>query len=435
MQLKGQQPQAAEFLLNWFFQTREQEACLMGYAGTGKTHMMGYFIEKLLEAKPSMRITVMAPTNKALDVLRTKCGHLKVGFCTIDSFLGNRIKRNDDGEMDKTRGKGQENPDLIICDEGSMVKKDYHVDVQRRRVRTLWVGDPAQLPPINEDLATVFTVPMTFQMTEVVRYDGAIIKAATFLRERIESKQTFILSDILAMRDESKQITKVDMSALYDWALTAYHKGLDGRIVAFTNADVNNHNSTMHRMLFPHADLFGVGERVLVNETFELPKTDPDSEETDMLYNGETLYVTSCERNPTLACGVQTYSVGLRRKVIPLEVDGVPAEADFADFTLDVAYDEGHATAVHKDLTNQIWTMRRAGQPESEVKKLLELRKPLNKLAPIRHSYANTVHKSQGSTYDISFVDWSSVYRSQDRARMLYVALTRASKFVVLAAK
>jgi ATP-dependent exoDNAse (exonuclease V) alpha subunit len=55
------------------------------------------------------------------------------------------------------------------------------------------------------------------------------------------------------------------------------------------------------------------------------------------------------------------------------------------------------------------------------------------RLAPLRHAYACTVHKSQGSTYDISMVDFSDVFRSDDKARLIYVAATRASKFLVFA--
>jgi hypothetical protein len=414
---KGQQAQAVQFLDSWFYESNALEGALKGYAGVGKTWLVGAWVATVLERKPRIRITVLAPTNKALDVLREKCGHLDVGFATVDSFLGNRIKKNDDGETEKSRGKGQENPDLLIVDEGSMIKEEYHTDLRRRRVRTLYVLDPAQLPPIQEDLSTTANVQPSFEMTEVVRYDGAIIKAATFLRERIQSGQTFILQDLMEFRDSSGQLSVIKMGKLYDWALTAYQKGMDGRIVAFTNADVDAHNAIMHNALFPNDELFGIGERVLVNETFELPNTDPASEETDMLYNGEILEVKSCTINPTLACGVVTYKVGVR------------------DYELDVALDARHAAQVHQELTNSIWQMRREGKPESEVRKLLELRKPLNKLAPLRHCYSNTVHKSQGSTYDISFVDWSSVYRCPDRARMMYVALTRASKHVVLAAK
>ncbi len=435
MELKGQQKQAEEFLSSWYFEMpRVQEAVLKGYAGVGKTWLVGYWIEKVLKMAPKTQIVVLAPTNKALDVLRSKCDHLDVSFRTIDSFLGNRIKKNDDGEVEKTRGKGSENPDLIICDEASMVKAEYRTDVVRRRVRTLWIGDPAQLPPINEKLSSCFEVQHSFELTEVVRYDGAIIKVATMLRQRIESGAMFMFNDVIGFKDQSGALTQVSMGNVHDWAIKAVQKGLDAKIVAFTNADVDRHNAIVHERLFPEAVLFGIGEKVIVNETFEVPNPDPNVEETDMLYNAETMTVVSCEENPPLECGVRTFKVGvIRDNGQTLEVNG--EKLPRAQYELDVALDANHAARVHKELTNNIWTMRREGRPESEVRRFVELRRPLNKLAPLRHSYSCTVHKSQGSTYDICFCDWSSIYRCEDRARMMYVAATRPSKWLVLVTK
>ena len=53
----------------------------------------------------------------------------------------------------------------------------------------------------------------------------------------------------------------------------------------------------------------------------------------------------------------------------------------------------------------------------------------------LRPAYASTVHKSQGSTYETVFIDLSDIGRctiASDVARMLYVAISRSSKRVVL---
>lgn len=432
MSVKGQQAEALRFLDEWL-ESDDKTACLQGYAGTGKTWLMGHWLETVLERKPDLAITVMAPTNKALDVLRSKCQGLDVKFATIDQFLGNRIKKNNDGETIKSRGKAQEDPDLIVCDEASMIKKEYDEDLRRRKIRTLYVGDPAQLPPINEELSTTFNVPRKFVMTEVVRYDGAIIKVATMLRERIQTGQMFLLGDMKELRGEDRSLSFINMFDLHAWALKAVEKGLDARIVAFTNADVTEHNAVMHNALYPGTPLFGVGERVIVNETFEVPNTlkdtsKPGSEDGEMLYNGEMMIVTSCERAEDVA-GVVIYNVGcVREKAASSDKESA------TEFNLQVAFDEQQMLRVHKDLTNQIHDLRRLGN-DKEVRTVFRLRAPLNKLAPLRHSYSCTVHKSQGSTYDIAFCDWSSIYRSKDRARMMYVAVTRPSKYLVLAAK
>jgi exodeoxyribonuclease-5 len=422
-----QQALAIEFLNDWI-DSKELVACLQGYAGTGKTWLMGYWIAQLLKKYKNWRIVVIAPTNKAVDVLRSKCGDLDVEFMTIARFLGKRIKKNDDGETIKSRGKGQETPDLIICDEGSMVDNESDVDLRSKRCRLLYVGDPAQLPPINEEISNAFKVERKFLLTEIVRYDGAIIKVATFLRERIENKEMFLLGDLRQFKEDDPALTFTKLHNLHDWALSALSKGLDTRIVAFTNMDVNNHNAVMHKALFPDAPFFGIGEKVIVNETFELPgtgKSREGQEEQEMLYNGEMLTVVSCQLAEPSE-GVVIYNVGVVR--------GDKSKAASAEYILPVAFDEQQAITVHKELTNKVWELRRENR-HAEVKAVIDKRRPLNLLAPLRHSYACTVHKSQGSTYDVAFCDWTSIYQSRDRARMMYVAATRPSKYLVLAAK
>ncbi|MFN4003344.1 MAG: ATP-binding domain-containing protein [Hylemonella sp.] len=57
-------------------------------------------------------------------------------------------------------------------------------------------------------------------------------------------------------------------------------------------------------------------------------------------------------------------------------------------------------------------------------------------LPDIRHAYAMTIHKSQGSTFDTVLVDWRDASRSSmapaDLSRLLYVAITRASQHCVI---
>lgn len=444
--LKGQQAEAISFLLDWYQDPTKRVGLLQGYAGTGKTWLVGHWLEQyVLAQKPNLLVYILAPTNKALDVLREKCGHLtgeyRVSFMTIDSFLGNRIKKNDDGETETSYGKGADLPDLIVCDEGSMIKKEYDDRLRNKRVKTLYIADFAQLPPINEEISTVSNIRDTYEMTEVVRYDGAIIKVATMLRNRIKDGLLFMLPDIKQHKDDTGALSFVQIDKVYDWACTAINKGMNARIVAFENLTVVNHNRIMHSMMFPGTELFGVGEKVLVNETFEIPtgimKYDEydrkEKEVTVMLYNGEILTVLSCEEADPIE-GVRIFNVGVRVGQEVLEVDGVPMGEDHADYILQVPLDPDHCTRVHKSLTTAIWDARNNGRSQ-EARELMLRRAPLNKLAPLRHSYSCTVHKSQGSTYDISFVDFASVFRCKDRARMMYVAATRPSKYLVMAYK
>lgn len=445
--LTSDQSRAIEAMDVWFESTSPTESsffCLQGYAGVGKTWLVGYWLERLYAAHPDLNVVVVAPTNKAVDVLRGKVpAALPVTFRTLDSYLGFRIKRDDDWQMQRSRTekKGDDGPDLVICDEASMVKDEYHHELRMRRVPVLYVGDPAQLQPVGEALSPAFSVPDKVLMTQIVRQaqGNPIIELATHLRKLIEADSNdFILQDLRSYATQGdRRIAFTGKGNVHQWAEAALDKGMDCRILAFTNATVNEHNATMHARRYPDAALFGEGELALVNEAFEY---DDGREEPLLLTNGELVRVVSCTRAEPIA-GVEVYAVEALRLANSLEVDG---EATGTVLKLTVARSPDQALRVHRDLTNQIYkkigevqnAQRYGGDVkglQADLDALYRERRPLNKLAPLRHSYACTVHKSQGSTYDVAFVDFGDVYRSREmRARLMYVAATRPSQFLVM---
>lgn len=443
--LTSDQQRAIEAMDVWFASTSPTESsffCLQGYAGVGKTWLVGYWLERLYAEHPELNVAVVAPTNKAVDVLRGKVpAELPVNFRTLDSYLGFRIKRDDDWQMQRSRNerKGTDGPDLVICDEASMVKEEYHLELKLRRVPVLYVGDPAQLQPVGEAQSPAFSVPDKVLMTQIVRQaqGNPIIELATHLRKLIEQgSNDFILPDLRAYATPGdRRIAFTGKHNVHAWADAAVDKGLDCRILAFTNATVNEHNATMHARRYPDAPLFGEGELALVNEAFEY---DDGREEPLLLTNGELVRVVSCERAEPIA-GVEVFTVKALRLANSLQVDG---EAVGDVLTLTVARSPDQALRTHRDLTGQIYAKigeinARRGQDvkglQAELDDLYRTRRPLNKLAPLRHAYACTVHKSQGSTYDVAFIDFGDVYRSREmRARLMYVAATRPSQFLVM---
>lgn len=427
MPATAQQTSALQFLDDWRA-SNITIGCLQGYAGVGKTWVVSQWFESLLERNPDISICVAAPTHKALDVLRGKCGHLNVEFKTVASLLGQHISRNEDGELTKGESPRDWTFDLIAIDEASMVNREQCEKLANKGWKILYIGDPAQLPPVGEDNSPAFEYETKFLMTEVVRQqaDNPVVGIATMLRDRIAEGASFTLADIGAHAVAGdNRLRKVGRARMYDWALNARQKGLVAFILSYTNAAVTNHNAVMHRALYPDAPLFGEGEKVLVNDAYALPKdanADPDAE-PEMLTNGTIMTVRSCVLREKEPHGVVTYDVTCEHP-------------DGRELVLPVALHEANAKSVHKLLTDQIWALRKKlGKTEvdrAKLKELLNIRKPLNLLAPLRHAYACTVHKSQGSTYDVAFVDFSDMYRSEDRTKLMYVAVTRTSNFLVV---
>ena len=419
--------QTALDFLDAFLESFERVAVLQGYAGVGKTYVVGQWLESVIQRHPNWDICIAAPTHKALDVLRGKCGHLDVQFRTVASLLGVHISRNEDGELTKGISPRDETFDLVLIDEASMVNREDTMRIAERDFKLIYVGDPAQLPPVGEQNSPAFEYQNKVLLTEVVRQqaDNPVVGIATMLRGRIEEGASFTLADIGAFyKTEDQRLRKINRETLYKWAESAVQKGLNGRILAYTNAAVLAHNKVMHERMHPGTPLFGVGERVLLNDAYTMPKlsSDPD-EEPEMLTNGMEFTVKACTLRDAEEHGVTTYDVELEDK-------------DGRIRMLPVALHEQNAKAVHKQMTDAIWALRKTqgktAAQRNELARLLKVRKPLNLLAPIRHAYACTVHKSQGSTYDIAFIDWNDTYRSEDRTKLMYVAATRTANYLVI---
>ena len=128
---------------------------LEGYAGVGKSTV----VAELLQHLPSyMKIAIAAPTHKAVGVLQAKIGDSiahQVKFVTLHSLLGLRLIEHKDGST-SCRKEGQSSVnqfDLVIVDEASMVGRDLFASLVREQHsgRTIFVGDPAQLPPVEKN--------------------------------------------------------------------------------------------------------------------------------------------------------------------------------------------------------------------------------------------------------------------------------------------
>lgn len=424
--LTNDQKAAAKFLDKFIANTAVKEALLIGPAGTGKTWLLGVWLEKLMIDNPQLkdRVCIAAPTHAALDVLRQKCGHIPVPFRTLNSLLGVSVRRTDEGAMLAETFKSDCEYLLVAVDEGSMVNEEFKflMDQKVRKgeiAKVLYLADRAQLKPVKEETSKVFNIPKehTVELNEIVRYGGAIIRLATYLRKCFEDEQDFNLFTMQEQTDpKDRSVSYIKKAAMYEWALHAEKAGLSCRILAWTNLAVFMHNEYMHQTLYPDAPFFGVGEKALVNDTYQLKikKEGEPTSENDSLYNGEVLTVTSCTLADKLH-GLTTYEVSANRTT------GLPV-------TVRVAIDDGHRLRVHKQLNEDIYAIKGMTVEKS---RLIAIRKEVNRLAPLRHAYSNTVHKAQGRTYDVAIVDFRDIVRSEEKTHLMYVGSTRPSKFLV----
>jgi len=155
LELSLKQKKILESILDWYKSKRGQYITLGGYAGTGKTTLLGFLSEKLHKEYKNISIAYCSYTGKASQVLRKKLEEnsslLSSDFVgTIHRLIYKAILDEDDNVIgwEKIPIDAFEY-DLIIVDEASMVSRDIWEDLLSFQRPVLAVGDHGQLPPVE----------------------------------------------------------------------------------------------------------------------------------------------------------------------------------------------------------------------------------------------------------------------------------------------
>ncbi len=181
--------------VNDFLKSKDNFFLLAGYSGCGKTTIA----ENIANYKGA---TLLAPTNAAVNRLKEKINNTKLQYKTIHSLLFSTKDDNGNFVKDKSFLQGR----TYIIDECSMVDKyilDTIIkDAIKKSCKIIFMGDSFQLEPVGEDphifnwensFPEVFKPEWRYELTEVKRYDGSLLKIATEMR--INKKPLFSQPD------------------------------------------------------------------------------------------------------------------------------------------------------------------------------------------------------------------------------------------------
>ena len=441
-------------------------ATLSGYAGVGKTTVVAYVVDALSKMDSGfMSIVVLAPTHKALSVLSEKLGGAEVATQTLQAALALKVRDMPDGQQE-TEDTGEPGSlrdyTLAIIDEASMVSAGMFATAlfKRGRCKLLFVGDPAQLPPVDQQraqgqplstqrdlqLSPAFgpEVPVHWKLTEVVRQaaENPIIRLATAARECIERGTEFSLqvmgSQLRAGDDDFLAMQAGGVVEVARLVADAIQHGQDTRALALDNNMVQAVNAHVHAMVHPHQGDYPAGALVMAQDGFT--GWDP-----------ETVSGTRWKKVPVRNSALLT--------VAACTDDRHPSEPSRAAYKLTLKSDEGVQLVCWVAVDQRQWQadisetfaeyrrlkLREKMAAGSESRALREQASESSaagwalkaRYAPLRYAYAMTVHKSQGSTFDAVILAWDSFQKSRDvqmRNRLAYVALTRTRKFAVICA-
>jgi exodeoxyribonuclease-5 len=388
---------------------------LRGYAGTGKTFLVTQLVDQL--TSEGCTVTVCAPTHKAVQVLRDQLNGGEVETQTLHSYLGLRLQPDVDGQYVLVpEGMEEERPaSVVVCDEASMVGRDEweYIQASQRNLQWLFVGDPAQLPPVNEDPSPALEVegPM---LEEVHRQstDNPILDLATKVRRGTAHRFQSRFKDGIGVAITHKR------EAFLDTVLRTFNSdafaddATHARLLAYRNRTVRQYNREIRSARYGNdAPRFEEGEWLVARETWF-------HEGAPVVKNSEELRVTRTSITTFEADDLSEW------KVWKLKV-----RSPYAAFTRTIL-------VLHEDeqerYENDMERLRlRAKEDGSNWAAFYDLRE---RFAAVDYAYATTVHKAQGSTFDTVFVDHRDLQacRGPEKAALLYVAVTRPARRLAL---
>lgn len=434
------QSKAANALSRFVFSLNSQVGMILkGYAGTGKTSLIGALVKTLHQNK--MKSVLLAPTGRAAKVLASHSGtdamtiHKKI-------YFQQRVR----GKMVYNLGKNLHKNALFIVDEASMIatenglgefsdSRDLLDDLFRYvyngfNCKILFIGDNAQLPPVGSAfspaldksyLEGAYGIPFgAIQLKTVVRQgeNSGILYNATKLRVQM-LQEDFKLQ----LECNTQDAVAIDGYTLQDELESSISREGEENVIVIcrSNKRANLFNQNIRHRILYHEDEVTPGDLVMVlkNNYFWI---DPQSK-IGFIANGDTLEIQRIVRFE------QIY--GFRFADVTVRLTDFPDEPEFdCKIILD---------AVMSNNASLSWDEQNAlfGAIEEDYMDIKDKKKRMAKIMKspyynalqIKFAYSVTCHKSQGGQWPIVFIDQGFLPPTgidYEYMRWLYTAITRA---------
>ena len=421
---------------------------LKGFAGTGKTSIIGTLVSNLWETKKSA--VLMAPTGRAAKVISN---YSKKEAFTIHKKIY-FPKKDKGGGVKFVLQPNKHRNTIFIVDEASMIpdtptdSKSFEStslldDLMQyvysgHKCKLLLIGDKAQLPPVKSDLSPALDRDKldlnynkritTIELDEVVRQnqDSGILINATRIREVIE--HDFYESFTFDLENYADIIRLIDGQEVMDAINDSYgaHGHEDTAIIVRSNKRANLYNQQIRsRILFNENELT-VGDFLMVvkNNYFWIKPTT----EAGFIANGDIIQVLEIFSITTL--------YDFRFAEVKVQMVDYPKMQPFETMLLLDTIEAETPSLTYEDSNRLYQEVQKDFEDEpSNYKKFLKIKgnKHFNALQ-VKFSYAITCHKSQGGQWNTIFVEQPYLPNGLDRdyMRWLYTAVTRAKEKLYL---
>jgi exodeoxyribonuclease-5 len=433
---------------------------LKGWAGTGKTYCVSVLVRYVLEVvHPThnwYRIAVTGPTNKSVRVIKKTSGlkNPRVTFQTIHKLLGLTERITKDG-LQEFVNQGDFEPKiktvkLLIIDEVSMLNDDLFQSIikYRDRIKIICMGDPAQIPPVGridcipfrEELAEEYRIK-TLSLKQIMRQkkDNAIIESSVAIRSDL-SRPKNPVEPITNLNEKGEGIEFLNLNTpeirkgfseiLRRYFVTdEFKKDPEyAKVIAWRNKTVATMNDVIRKVIYGDEAL---GSKILVGEKL-IANNPVIQSESIVLNTNDEFSVDSF----TISSDNLRYHVSDHPDAEPFPItlkyyETVVSYLDDEDETIRVNIQILHEDSEEdfKKLANMLKS--RAIEKKGKDKSWLVYYNFLRKYADVNYAYCTSAHKSQGSTYNTTFVLEDDIDMNWDiveRNRIKYTSYTRSSR-------
>lgn len=464
------QQKSALYELEKFIEDDGTEITLSGYAGTGKSTIIGIFSKWLNNRIGRGNIVYTAPTHRANVI--TKQNNPNANVYTLSALFGFTPDTDiamEQGSLDlrelEFRAKNQmkyEPGQLIIIDEASMVQDGLYEYIQeivaKHNGSVIYVGDSAQLRPVKSDhISKVFTsdgVPQ-ITLTKVERTgDNPILKEAIRLRQGeglsyqtdINDRGQGILytSDNASIDENLKQIvTSEEFNA----------DPLHFRVLTATNAAASTYNSKIRSLRYgKFAKPFVKGD-IIMGYSNKLRKPDGSYR---LINSGD--YIVQSVKDTNIKFKTDKGDIEFKAFNLSIRPTGGTIMDDFQLTVIDKNEPDSKLFEV-VEYKDRLWKMAKEAKQNGQISKYRDLvqmaynvdnelnitknlednQGRLKIRKAIDYGYAQTVWKSQGSTYSKVLILSNEIDTfgygkdvMQLRNELRYVAVSRAKNFVII---
>ena len=443
-----EQENVVKMLADFLFSRKSEELFLLkGYAGTGKTSLIGALVKTLDQLE--QKCILLAPTGRAAKVFSYYAGHPAY---TIHKKIYRQ--KSFSNELDNfSIDDNLHQHTLFIVDEASLIANDglsgsmfgtgrllddlIQYVYSGQGCRLMLIGDTAQLPPVGEEESPALCADALkgyglevyeAMLTEVVRqlHDSGILWNATELRRYIAEDDFFTLPMIKV--EGFPDVKVVPGNELIEAINDSYDQvGLDETIVVCrSNKRANIYNKGIRNMILYREEELESGDLLMVakNNYFWTE----GCKEIDFIANGDIAVVRRVRREREM--------YGFRFADVTL------CFPDYNDLELEmtVLLDTLHTEtpALPKEMNDKLFYSVLEDYADITVKRerMKKMKAdPYYNALQVKYAYAVTCHKAQGGQWKRVFLDQGYMTEdmlSPDYFRWLYTAFTRATDTLYL---